>query len=247
MNTALQDRVALVTGGSRGIGAAIALRLAADGADVAFTYRDSHDRASDVVERIEATGRRAVAVAADSADPTAVRAAVERAADDLGRLDVLVNNAAVFAVKPLEETGVEEFEETMAVNVRAAFVATQAAVPHMAAGGRIISIGSNVADRAVFPGLTMYATSKAALVGLTKALGRELGPRAITVNLVVPGPTDTDTNPADGPAAATINGHTALGRFATPDEVAGVVAYLARPEASYITGATVAVDGGFTV
>ncbi|GAA1040372.1 SDR family oxidoreductase [Virgisporangium ochraceum] len=247
MTTALQDKVALVTGGSRGIGAAIAVRLAADGADVAFTYRGSHDRASDVVERIKATGRRAVALAADSADPVAVRDAVERAAGDLGRLDVLVNNAAVFAVKPLEETGVDEFEEAMAVNVRAVFVATQAAVPHMAAGGRIISIGSNVADRAVFPGLTMYATSKAALVGLTKALGRELGPRAITVNLVVPGPTDTDTNPADGPAAATINGFTALGRFAAPAEVAGVVAYLARPEAAYITGATVPVDGGFTI
>jgi 3-oxoacyl-[acyl-carrier protein] reductase len=247
MSTALQDKVALVTGGSRGIGAAIALRLAADGADVAFTYQRNHDRAAGVVEKIEDSGRRAVAIVADSADPVAVRAAVEQAAGALGRLDVLVNNAGVGILKPFTDAGVDEFDLTMAVNVRAAFVAAQAAVPHMSAGGRIVNIGSNVADRTVFPGFSMYTTSKAALVGLTKALGRELGPRAITVNLVHPGATDTDLNPADGPDAPAQAALTALGRYASPAEVAAMVAYLAGPEAAYVTGAALTVDGGFNI
>ncbi|GAA0907927.1 SDR family oxidoreductase [Virgisporangium aurantiacum] len=247
MSTALQDKVALVTGGSRGIGAAIALRLAADGADVAFTYQSNHDRAAGVVEKIKDSGRRAVAIVADSADPVAVRAAVEQAVGALGRLDVLVNNAGVGILKPFTDAGVDEFDRTMAVNVRAAFVAAQAAVPHMSAGGRIVNIGSNVADRTVFPGFSMYATSKAALVGLTKALGRELGPRAITVNLVQPGATDTDLNPADGPDAPAQVALTALGRYASPAEVAAMVAYLAGPEAAYVTGAALTVDGGFNV
>jgi 3-oxoacyl-[acyl-carrier protein] reductase len=247
MSTALQDKVALVTGGSRGIGAAIALRLAADGADVAFTYQRNHDRAAGVVEKIKDSGRRAVAIVADSADPVAVRAAVEQAAGALGRLDVLVNNAGVGILKPFTDAGVDEFDLTMAVNVRAAFVAAQAAVPHMSAGGRIVNIGSNVADRTVFPGFSMYTTSKAALVGLTKALGRELGPRAITVNLVHPGATDTDLNPADGPDAPAQAALTALGRYASPAEVAAMVAFLAGPEAAYVTGAALTVDGGFNI
>ena len=247
MSTALQDKVALVTGGSRGIGAAIALRLAADGADVAFTYQRNHDRAAGVVEKIKDSGRRAVAIVADSADPVAVRAAVEQAVGALGRLDVLVNNAGVGILKPFTDAGVDEFDLTMAVNVRAAFVAAQAAVPHMSAGGRIVNIGSNVADRTVFPGFSMYTTSKAALVGLTKALGRELGPRAITVNVVHPGATDTDLNPADGPDAPAQAALTALGRYASPAEVAAMVAYLAGPEAAYVTGAALTIDGGFNV
>lgn len=247
MSKALHDKVALVTGGSRGIGAAIALRLAADGADVAFTYQRNHERAAGVVEKIKESGRRAVAIAADSADPLAVRAAVEQTADAFGRLDVLVNNAGVGILKPLAEAGVDEFDVTMAVNVRAAFVAAQAAVPYMSAGGRIVNIGSNVAERTVFPGFSMYTTSKAALVGLTKALGRELGPRAITVNLVHPGATDTELNPADGPDAAAQTALTALGRYAAPAEVAAMVAYLAGPEAAYITGAALTVDGGFNI
>jgi 3-oxoacyl-[acyl-carrier protein] reductase len=247
MSTALQDKVALVTGGSRGIGAAIALRLAADGADVAFTYQRDHDRAAGVVEKIKDSGRRAVAIVADSADPVAVRAAVEQAVGALGRLDVLDNNAGVGILKPFADAGVDEFDLTMAVNVRAAFVAAQAAVPHMSAGGRIVNIGSNVADRTVFPGFSMYTTSKAALVGLTKALGRELGPRAITVNLVHPGATDTDLNPADGPDAPAQAALTALGRYAKPAEVAAMVAYLAGPEAAYVTGTALTVDGGFNI
>ena len=247
MSTALQDKVALVTGGSRGIGAAIALRLAADGADVAFTYQRNHDRAAGVVGKIKDSGRRAVAIVADSADPVAVRAAVEQAVGALGRLDVLVNNAGVGILKPFTDAGVDEFDLTMAVNVRAAFVAAQTAVLHMSAGGRIVNIGSNVADRTVFPGFSMYTTSKAALVGLTKALGRELGPRAITVNLVHPGATDTDLNPADGPDAPAQAALTALGRYASPAEVAAMVAFLAGPEAAYVTGAALTVDGGFNI
>jgi 3-oxoacyl-[acyl-carrier protein] reductase len=225
----------------------VALRLAEDGADVALTFQRNQERADDMVARIKAAGRRALAVRADSADPAAVTAAVDRVAGELGRLDVLVNNAGAFLLGPLEQLSLAEFEETMAVNVRAPFVASQAAVKHMTAGGRIISIGSNVAERAVFPGFTLYAMSKTALTGLTNALGRELGPRAITVNLVNPGPTDTDLNPADGPNADTINGHTALGHYAEPADVAAVVAFLAGDGGRYVTGATVNVDGGFTI
>ncbi|GLI03481.1 SDR family NAD(P)-dependent oxidoreductase [Phytohabitans aurantiacus] len=247
MSNALDGKVAFVTGGGRGIGAAVALRLAEDGADVALTFQQNRQRADEVVDRIKHAGRRAVAVQADSADPAAVAGAIDRAAGELGRLDILVNNAGAFDLGALEQLGLEEFERTVAVNIRAPFVASQAAVRHMSAGGRIVNIGSNVAERAVFPGFSLYAMSKTALIGLTKALGRELGPRAITVNLVNPGPTDTELNPADGPNAATINGFTALGHFATPDDVAATVAFLASPDGRYITGATVNVDGGFTI
>lgn len=247
MNNALDGKVALVTGGGRGIGAAAALRLAQEGADVALTFQHNQQRAEDVVDQIKAAGRRAIAVRADSADPAAMVAAVDRVAGELGRLDILVNNAAAFLLGPLEQLGLDEFEQTVAVNIRAPFVASQAAVPHMSAGGRIINIGSNMAERAVFPGFSLYSMSKTALIGLTKALGRELGPRAITVNLVNPGPTDTELNPADGPNADTINGFTALGHYAAPADVAATVAFLASPDGRYITGATVNVDGGFTI
>lgn len=236
-----------MTGGGRGIGAAVVRRLAAQGADVAFTFQHDEGRAKETADAVTATGRRAVAIQADSADPAAVVGAVDRTAAELGRLDILVNNAGAFLLGPIEELGLEAFEETVAVNVRAPFVASQAAVRHMAAGGRIVNIGSNMAERLVFPGFSLYAMSKTALVGLTKSLGRELGPRAITVNLVNPGATDTDLNPADGPNAATINGFTALGHYADPDDVAATVAFLAGPDSRYITGATVNVDGGFTI
>ncbi|MFY1626726.1 SDR family NAD(P)-dependent oxidoreductase [Micromonospora sp. WMMD735] len=247
MDDTLIGKVALVTGGGRGIGAATAVRLAQAGADVALTYRDDKDRAEDVADGIRRAGRRPMAVRADSADPAAVIAAVDRAATDLGRLDILVNNAGAFLLGPVEELGLDAFELTVAVNVRAPFVASQAAIRHMAAGGRIINIGSNMAERTVFPGFALYAMSKTALTGLTKALGRELGPRAITVNLINPGPTDTALNPADGPNAETINGLTALGHYARPDDIAAAVAFLAGPGGRYITGATVNVDGGFTI
>ncbi|WP_218159308.1 3-oxoacyl-ACP reductase family protein [Actinacidiphila rubida] len=246
----LEGHAALVTGGSRGIGAAIALRLAEEGADVALTYRTGADRAAEVVDRIKGTtGRRALALQADNADAAALVGAVDETAATYGRLDVLVNNAAIFLAGPLEDVTLADLDGTLAVNVRAAFVASQAAVRHMDAGGtggRIISIGSNVAVRAAFPGLALYAMSKTALIGLTKGLARELGPRGITVNLVHPGPTDTDANPADGPSAAAIAGLTALGRYAAPAEIAATVAHLAAPATRYLTGATLPVDGAFT-
>jgi 3-oxoacyl-[acyl-carrier protein] reductase len=247
MINVLEGKVALVTGGSRGIGAAVAVKLAEDGADVALTYRQNEAKANDVVDRIKATGRRAVAIRADSADPTAVRQAVEQTAGELGRLDILVNNAGAFLLGPIDELTIDDFEQTVAINIKAPFVASQAAVKHMSAGGRIINIGSNVAERVVFPGFGLYAMSKTALVGLTKALGRELGGRAITVNVVNPGATDTDLNPADGPNAEVINGHTALGHFAEPQDIAATVAFLAGPDGRYITGATVGIDGGFNI
>jgi 3-oxoacyl-[acyl-carrier protein] reductase len=241
----LEGNVAMVTGGSRGIGAAVAVRLAEEGADVVVTYEKDEARAAEVVGRIEALGRRALALRADSADPKALTGAVDEAAAAFGGLDVLVNNAGVFIVGPLEDLGPEEIDRTLAVNVRAPFAASRAAARHMGGGGRIISIGSNVGERAVFPGLALYSMSKTALIGMTKGLARELGPRGITANLVVPGPTDTDTNPADGPNAATIAGFTALGRYADPAEVAATVAHLAGADGGYVTGASIHVDGGF--
>jgi 3-oxoacyl-[acyl-carrier protein] reductase len=240
----LTGKVALVTGGSRGIGAAIALRLARDGADVAVTYLASAQRAADVVGAVEREGRRGLAVQADSADPMAVAAAVDRVVAALGRLDVLVNNAGVFPFGPFEKVDAAELDHTLAVHVRAAFVAAQAASPHLRPGGRIISIGSNLAERVDGPGVALYAMSKAALTGLTRGLARELGPRGITVNVVHPGSTDTDMNPADGPGAEAQRARTALGRFQTADDVAATVAHLAGEGGRTITGTAVLVDAG---
>ncbi|GAA2709701.1 SDR family oxidoreductase [Actinoplanes palleronii] len=246
MGNTIEGKVAFVSGGSRGIGAAIALRLAAEGADVALTFQQNKTHADDIVERIHHTGRRAIAVQADSADPDALVDALTRTVAELGRLDILVNNAAVFQTGLIEQVSPDDFEQMVAVNVRGPFVAAQAAVRHMTTGGRIITIGSNMTERVPFPGFSLYALSKTALIGLTTALGRELGPRAITVNLVNPGPTNTDMNPSDGPMAETINGFTALGHYADPADVAAAVAYLAGPDGRYVTGATLNVDGGFT-
>ncbi|QDY78815.1 SDR family NAD(P)-dependent oxidoreductase [Streptomyces qinzhouensis] len=242
----IDGKTALVTGGGRGIGAAVALRLAEQGADIAITYHRDAARAAETVARIESTGRRALAVRADAADPDEVRAAVARTADTFGRLDVLVNNAGEFQVAPLAELTPEQIDRTLAVNVRAPLVAAQAAAGRMTDGGRIIGIGSNVTTYIPFPGFSLYSASKTALIGMTKALARELGGRGITVNVVHPGATNTELNPADGPMADTIRGYTAVGRYAEPAEVAAMVAHLAGPDAAYVTGAQIAVDGGFT-
>ena len=240
----LEGKVALVTGGSRGIGAATALRLAEDGADVALTYQHNGAQAAEVVERIKALGRRALAIQADSADVAAVSAAVETTVAEFGRLDVLVNNAGVGFVGSLDQTAIEDVDRVLAVNVRGVFAVTQAAAAHLGDGGRVITIGSCVTDRVPGPGMVLYATSKAALVGLTKALARELGPRGITVNLVHPGPTDTDMNPADGPYAADQRASTVFDRYGEAAEVADTVSYLAGPGSTYVTAATLSVDGG---
>ncbi|MCX5527442.1 SDR family oxidoreductase [Streptomyces bobili] len=238
----LNGKVALVTGGSRGIGAATAVRLAREGADVALTYVNGKEAADDVVRAVEALGRRAVALRADSADAGEAAGAVGAAVDALGGLDVLVNNAGIGVLGPLEDLSLADVDRVLAVNVRGVFLASQSAAGRMGAGGRIITIGSCMAQRVPGPGGTLYALSKSALVGLTKGLARELGPRGITANLVHPGPIDTDMNPADGPYAGGQAALTALGRFGTAGEVASTVAYLAG--ATYVTGAEFAVDGG---
>jgi len=240
----LDGKVALVTGAGRGIGAATALRLAEDGADVALTYQHNGDRAAEVVERIKNLGRRALAIQADSADASAMSAAVSETVAEFGRLDVLVNNAGVGFVGPLADTSLEDVDRVLAVNVRGVYVMTQAAAAHLGEGGRVITIGSCVTDRVPGPGMSLYATSKAAMVGLTKALARELGPRGVTVNLVHPGPTDTDMNPADGPYAADQRALTAFDRYGKPSEVASAVSYLAAPSSAYVTAAVLSVDGG---
>ncbi|MGH8931413.1 MAG: SDR family NAD(P)-dependent oxidoreductase [Egibacteraceae bacterium] len=241
----LVGKVALVTGGSRGIGAAIATRLADEGADVALTYRSAAGKAHGVVDEIKRAGRRALAIAADSADPKAVVDAVEQAAAELGGLDILVNNAGIFPYGPLEDVTLEEIDQTLAVHVRAVFVAIQAAVPHMRSGGRIISIGSCLAERVPTPGVTLYSMSKSALIGLTKGVARDLGERGITANLVQVGPIDTDMNPADGPGADEQRSLTAIGRYGTGQDIAAMVAHLAGEGGRYITGASIAVDGGY--
>jgi NAD(P)-dependent dehydrogenase (short-subunit alcohol dehydrogenase family) len=244
--TGLSGKVALITGGSRGIGAAIATRLAAAGADVAVTYHRRPESAQEVTDQIKAVGGRGLAVHADSADPEAIAGAVAQTVATFGGLDILVNNAGVFPHGPMDEVTREEFDRTFAIHAGAAFFAAQAAVGRMRDGGRIISIGSCLVGRVPHPGVTLYSMSKSALIGLTKGLARDLGDRGITVNLVHPGPVDTDMNPADGPAAAANRAQTALGRYGTSDEVAATVAHLAGADGRWITGAEIAVDGGYT-
>ncbi|MFB9908808.1 3-oxoacyl-ACP reductase family protein [Allokutzneria oryzae] len=240
----LAGRAALVTGGSRGIGAAIARRLAELGADVAITYVSAKDRADEVVDQIKAKGGRAVAIPADNVDATAVVSAVDQAAAEFGRLDILVNNAGVFPFGVIDEVTTEEVDRTLAIHARAVFLASQAALRHMTEDGRIISIGSNLAERVPFAGVALYAMSKSALIGFTKGLARDLGERGITANLVQPGSTDTDMNPADGESADHQRSLTALGRYAAASDIAETVAYLAGPAGRNITGSVFTVDGG---
>ena len=240
----LTEKVALVTGGSRGIGAAIAKRLAAEGATVAITYAKDANAASAVVKAIQRDGGKAVAIQADAADAEAVKGAVEKTVTTFGRLDVLVNNAGTAIPKTFEETTLEEIDRVININVRGVFVTTQAALKHMNDGGRIINIGSCVGERVLVPGLVPYSATKGAVKMFTQSLSREVGSRGITVNNVQPGPIDTDLNPAAGDWAVPQKAATALDRFGRVDEVAALVAFVAGPESSYITGANLTVDGG---
>jgi 3-oxoacyl-[acyl-carrier protein] reductase len=240
----LAGKRALVTGASRGIGAAIALALAEKGADVAITYERSAERAAEVVRAIEAKGRRAVAIQADSADAAAVKRSVDEAAGNLGGLDILVNNAGIARGGPVAEMSLADIDAILDVNVRSVVLASQAAIPHLREGGRIISIGSCLGERVPFAGVTVYSMSKSALLSFTRGLARELGPRAITVNLVQPGSTDTDMNPADGAQSDMQRAMTALGHYGKPEDIAAAVAFLASPAARQITGTTITIDGG---
>ncbi|MGC1871234.1 MAG: SDR family oxidoreductase [Acidobacteriaceae bacterium] len=240
----LAGKVALVTGASRGIGAAIAKRLAADGASVAITYAKDAKAASAVVGAIENGGGKAIAIQADAADPKAIRAAIEKIVATLGRLDVLVNNAGTAIPKSFEETTLEDMDHMIDLNFRGVLVATQAALKQMNDGGRIIMIGSCLGERNLTPGLVAYAATKGAVKMFTQGLSREVGARGITVNNIQPGPIDTDLNPAAGDWAAPQKAITALNRYGQVDEVAALVAFVAGPEASYITGANLTVDGG---
>lgn len=240
----LSGKRALVTGGSRGIGAAIAVALAENGADVAFTYQHAAEKAEAIAKAIGALGRRAIAIQADSADPAAIKRAVDKAVAEFGGLDILVNSAAVGLNGLIADIDVDAYQSLMDINVRAPVLFAKAAIPHLKQGGRIVSIGSGLAERVPFPGVTAYAMSKSALLSFTRGLARELGPQGVTVNLVLPGSTDTDANPADGPAAEFQKGMSALGRFGEPREVANAVVFLASPAASIITGAILTADGG---
>ena len=241
---ALAGKVALVTGASRGIGAAIAQRLAADGASVAVTYSQGADAAASVVKAIARAGGKAIAIQADAADADAVRNAVARTVTTFGRLDVLVNNAGMVIRMHVEETTLADFDRVFAVNVRGVFVATQAALKHMQAGGRIIMIGSCLGERVMIPGMAPYAATKGAIKMLTQGLARELGARGLTVNNVQPGPIDTDLNPASGEWAVSQKAIVPLDRYGHVDEVAALVAFVAGPESSFINGANLTVDGG---
>ncbi|MEH2297648.1 MAG: 3-oxoacyl-ACP reductase family protein [Nostoc sp.] len=246
MSHTLKNKRALVTGGSRDIGAVIVNRLASEGADVAFTYSSSPDRAKEVLQAAQTLGVRASAIKADSANASSVVASVERTVAELGGIDILVNNVGILAIAPIDELTLADFDRTIDVNVRAVFVATQAAIKHMKEGGRIINIGSTNAERMPFTGGSIYAMSKSALQGLVKGLARDLGPRGITINNVQPDPITTDMNPPEGEFAQMLKKLMALPRYGTVKEIAGMVAYVASPEAAFITGANLTIDGGFS-
>ncbi|BBD60259.1 short-chain dehydrogenase/reductase SDR [Nostoc sp. HK-01] len=246
MNQPLIDKVALVTGGSRGIGAAIAKRLAQEGAAVAFTYTSSSQKAEDLAQAIQAAGGQALAIRADSADVEAVKNAIAQTVKTFGRLDILVNNAGVAALAPIDQFSLDEFDRLIAVNIKGVFVATQEALRHMGKGGRIIMIGSINSDVVPFVGGSVYALTKGAIASFTRGLARDLGERGITVNNIQPGPIDTDMNPADGAFAEQLKKAIAIGRYGQADEIADMVAYLASPGAAFVTGASLKIDGGIT-
>jgi 3-oxoacyl-[acyl-carrier protein] reductase len=242
MTKTLENKVALVTGGSRGIGAAIVERLVQQGARVAFTYRDNREAAEQLTKKLDGV----LAIAADSADEQAVRRAVQQTVDRFGGLDILVNNAAIAFGGPLVDASTEELDRILSINVRGPVLATREALRHLRDGGRVINVGSVNGSFVPNAGFSLYAMTKGALTGLTHGLAHELGARGITVNDVQPGPVDTDMNPANGPLADALTPRTALKRYGRPEEVASLVAYLAGPDAGYITGGGVRIDGGFS-
>lgn len=245
MNRQLQGKVAFVTGGSRGIGAGIVRRLASEGAAIALTYQRSAAVAEQLADSIRADGGRARGYPADGADTTALGAAIDAAAREFGKIDILVNNAGILRLGTIDALSLEDLDSTLAVNVRAVFVAVKAVLPYMGEGGRIINIGSVNADRVPFPGAAAYAMSKSALKGLVQGLSRDLAPKGITINNVQPGPVNTDMNPEESEFARALHGVMAVQRHASPAEIAGMVAYLASPEAAFVTGASLNIDGGF--
>ncbi|EJN22085.1 dehydrogenase of unknown specificity, short-chain alcohol dehydrogenase like protein [Pseudomonas sp. GM78] len=242
----LEGKAALVTGGSRSIGAAIAKRLAADGANVVLTFSASPAKAFEVVQAIEGAGGRALAIAADAGDPQAVRGAVTRTVEAFGSLDILVNNAGIALGGPIEDISFDDYQRMIAVNVTGVFVATQEAARTMKAGGRIIHIGSSMTHYAAFPTASLYTLTKGAIAGFNRSLARDLGPKGITVNTVHPGPTDTDMNPDGGPVSEIVGPGIAIGRYGKPEDIASVVAFLSSPEAAFVTAADIIADGGFT-
>ncbi|HAU8266457.1 TPA: 3-oxoacyl-ACP reductase FabG [Kluyvera intermedia] len=244
MSSSLAGKRALVTGASRGLGKAIALSLARAGADVAITFEKSAEKAQAVAEEIRALGRNGVAIQADSASPQAIRAAVASSVEQLGGLDILVNNAGIARGGPLEAMSDEDIDALINVNVRGVVIATQAALAYLPDGGRIINIGSCLANHVPLQGIAVYAMTKSALNSLTRGLARDLGPRGITVNLVHPGPTDSDMNPADGEGAETQRQLIALGHYGKAEDIADAVTFLASPAAKHITGTGIDVDGG---
>jgi 3-oxoacyl-[acyl-carrier protein] reductase len=240
----LENKVAFITGGSRGMGAAISKRLASEGASVVLTYSKSSEKAEAVAAEINSAGGRAIAVEADSADAQAVINAVNKTVAEFGKVDIIVNNAGIYIGTAFEDHTLDDYEQIMGVNVRAVYAASLASVKHIPAGGRIITIGSNMADNAVSPQTTLYTMSKAALTGFTRGLARDLGPKGITVNLVQPGPINTDMNPSDTELADFLRSRMALAEYGTVDDVAGLVAFLASEEGKFITGTAITIDGG---
>lgn len=246
MSLKTNEKVALVTGGARGMGADIAKRLAADGAAVVITYSASKVKAEEVVDAITAAGGKALSIKADSGKPAELKAAVEKAVEVFGRLDVLVNNAGIAIAGAPDEYSEDDFDRMVDVNIKGIFTGVQAALPHLKSGGRIINIGSCMSNYAAFPGMAVYSMTKSAVDGLTRGLARDLAPRGITVNNVQPGPVDTDMNPANGDLAKMIIGNLPVGRYGTGQDIAALVAFLAGEESGFITGASILADGGMT-